>query len=72
MTISVMIQATPATMAERSEPKTPAPRARRKAMNASPHAIGCKIMTRVSPSALPEAVRSNLLPSIAAMIAAGW
>jgi len=40
MAISVRSQAAPATTAERSEPNTPAPRARRKAMNARPHAIG--------------------------------
>ena len=71
MTISVSSQANPATRAERSEPKTPAPSASRKAMKARPQAMGCRIMTCVSPSALLEPTLSKRLPSMAAMMAAG-
>lgn len=36
-------------MAAKKEPKTPAPHARRKAMNEMPVAIGWRIITRVRP-----------------------
>lgn len=71
MAISVKIQANAATAAERTDPKTPAPRARRKAMKAKPHAMGWRIMTWVRPSALLEPTVSKRLPSMVDMMAEG-
>jgi len=47
MTTNVTSHVRAATMEANKAPQTPAPRARRKAMNASPQATGCRIITRV-------------------------
>jgi len=47
-TTRVIIHVIAATTAAMIAPQKPAPSARRKAMNARPQAIGCRIMTRVS------------------------
>jgi len=72
MTTKVMMNVTAETNDARREPMKPEPIARRKAMKARPHAIGWRIMTFVRELAVsPEAVLKPV-PSIWAMIDAGW
>ena len=69
---SVMIHASAPTSAPRSEPTTPEPRLKRKAMKAIPHAIGCSTIVRVSPSTLSCAAVLKEVPSASEAILAAW
>ncbi len=71
MTTIVTMKVTPATIDASSEPRKPEPRASKKAMNARPQAIGCRIMTRVRASAVSPDAALKPVPSIWAMMAAG-
>lgn len=64
ITMMVMTKVTPATSAARSAPKKPEPRARRKAMNARPVAMGWRIMTRVSAFEVSVEALLKVVPSI--------
>jgi len=72
MTARVMIQATAETNAESKAPKKPAPSARKKAMNARTQAMGCRIIAWVRPSAVLDDATLKDVPSISAMMEAGW
>lgn len=66
-----MSQVTEETIAAKMAPQNPAPRARRKEMNARPQATGCRIMTRVRALVVSvEAVEKDVL-SMADMTLAG-
>lgn len=71
MTISVTRNATAETMDASKEPRQPEPKASRKAMKASPQAMGWRIMTLVSASAVSPLAVLKPVPSISAMMAAG-
>ena len=71
MTTIVMMKVRVATMAARRAPKNPEPRARRKAMNARPVAMGWRIMTRVRAFAVSADAVEKVVPSTWAMIKAG-
>ena len=62
ITTTVSTQATNATKAPRIDPTTPAPALSAKARNAMAHAMGCRIITFVSPSTLSAAARLNTVP----------
>lgn len=71
MTISVSSQASAATKAPSSEPRTPTEQLRKKATKARKQAMGWRIMARVRPwTMLAEAVL-KWVPSTAAMMSAG-
>lgn len=71
MTIKVMTHVKADSIDARREPQKPEPSARRKAMKARPHAIGCRIMTLVSALAVSPPAVLNVVPSISAIIVAG-
>jgi len=71
ITTRVMIHATAATTEANMAPMKPDPRARRKAMNATPQAIGWRIMTRVRPLAVSPETVEKPVPSMEDMMAAG-
>lgn len=71
MTTKVKIQARPATAAPRSEPTTPAPMERQKAMKARAHAMGWRIIAYVRPSADADAALLKPVPSIWRIMTAG-
>lgn len=58
MTITVKSKAIEAARALASDPVTPPPMLSRKAMNATPQAIGCRTITRVSASEVPPLMSS--------------
>ena len=60
-------QAMNATAALTRDPRTPAPLETSQAMNAVPHAIGCKTITRVRLSDVPPAMSEISVRSAAAM-----
>lgn len=71
MTTIVMIHVTAATIDAINAPMTPAPRARRNAMNARPQAMGWRIMTRVRAFDVSVDAALKVVWSICDMIAAG-
>lgn len=66
-TISTNTQAPKATTALMRDPKNPAPMETSQAMNAVPHAMGCRTITRVRLSEVPPAMSEICVRSAAAM-----
>lgn len=71
MTTRVTTHARKAKMLANTEPITPAPRARRKAMKARPQAIGWRTITFVRALALSAAAVLKPVPSAVDMTSAG-
>jgi hypothetical protein len=65
------IQATRAVRTARSDPSTPAPMEMIQAMNATPQAMGCRIIARVKASEVPASMSESWVRSAAAIMCAG-